>query len=51
MNLLGPEFVHNLVSLIQQAEADDTLRVLVAPQLVGGRNRRAYGLSSGAAED
>jgi len=29
MNLLGPELVRDLVSLIQQAEADDTLRVLV----------------------
>jgi enoyl-CoA hydratase/carnithine racemase len=29
MNLLGPEFVRDLVSLIQQAEADDAIRVLV----------------------
>ena len=29
MNLLGPELVRDLVSLIQQAEADDTCRVLV----------------------
>ena len=29
MNLLGPELVRDLVSLIQQAEADDTFRVLV----------------------
>jgi enoyl-CoA hydratase/carnithine racemase len=29
MNLLGPELVRDLVSLIQQAEADDTLQVLV----------------------
>ena len=29
MNLLGPEIVRNLVSLIQQAEADDGIRVLV----------------------
>ena len=29
MNLLGPELVRDLVSLIQQAEADDTIRVLV----------------------
>ena len=29
MNLLGPELVRDLVSLIQQAEADDTVRVLV----------------------
>jgi enoyl-CoA hydratase/carnithine racemase len=29
MNLLGPELVRDLVSLIQQAEADDSLRVLV----------------------
>ena len=29
MNLLGPELVRDLVSLIQQAEADDALRVLV----------------------
>ncbi len=29
MNLLGPELVRDLVSLIQRAEADDTLRVLV----------------------
>jgi enoyl-CoA hydratase/carnithine racemase len=29
MNLLGPELVRDLVSLIQQAEADDTLKVLV----------------------
>jgi enoyl-CoA hydratase/carnithine racemase len=29
MNLLGPELVRDLVSLIQQAEADDTLRVAV----------------------
>ena len=29
MNLLGPELVRDLVSLIQQAEADHTLRVFV----------------------
>ena len=29
MNLLGPELVRDLVSLIQQAEADETLQVLV----------------------
>jgi enoyl-CoA hydratase/carnithine racemase len=29
MNLLGPELVRDLVSLIQHAEADDTVRVLV----------------------
>jgi len=29
MNLLGPELVRDLVSLIQQAEADDGIRVLV----------------------
>src|SRR5262252_3108709 len=29
MNLLGPELVRDLVSLIQQAEADDTIRILV----------------------
>jgi enoyl-CoA hydratase/carnithine racemase len=29
MNLLGPELVRDLVALIQKAEADDTLRVLV----------------------
>jgi len=29
MNLLGPELVRNLVSLIQQAEADTTIKVLV----------------------
>ena len=29
MNLLGPELVRNLVSLIQRAEADDTVQVLV----------------------
>ncbi|HEV7607163.1 MAG TPA: enoyl-CoA hydratase/isomerase family protein [Steroidobacteraceae bacterium] len=29
MNLLGPELVRDLVALIQRAEADDTLRVLV----------------------
>ncbi|MBV9214710.1 MAG: enoyl-CoA hydratase/isomerase family protein [Acidobacteria bacterium] len=29
MNLLGPELVRELVSLIQQAEADDTVHVLV----------------------
>src|ERR1700730_5951117 len=29
MNLLGPELVRDLVSLIQQAEADSALRVLV----------------------
>src|ERR1041385_572126 len=29
MNLEGPELVRDLVSLIQQAEADDTVRVLV----------------------
>lgn len=29
MNLLGPELVRDVVSLIQQAEADDALRVLV----------------------
>jgi len=29
MNLLGPELVRDLVSLIQQAESDDTVQVLV----------------------
>jgi enoyl-CoA hydratase/carnithine racemase len=29
MNLLGPELVRDLVSLIRQAEADDTVKVLV----------------------
>ena len=29
MNLLGPELVRDLVTLIERAEADDTLRVLV----------------------
>jgi enoyl-CoA hydratase/carnithine racemase len=29
MNLLGPELVRDLVSLIKQAEADDALKVLV----------------------
>ena len=29
MNLLGPELVRDLVSLIQQAEADDAIQVLV----------------------
>lgn len=29
MNLLGPELIRDLVSLIQQAEADDTFQVLV----------------------
>jgi enoyl-CoA hydratase/carnithine racemase len=29
MNLLGPELVRDLVSLIQHAEADDTIRVIV----------------------
>jgi enoyl-CoA hydratase/carnithine racemase len=29
MNLLGPELVHDLVSLIQDAEADTTLKVVV----------------------
>ena len=29
MNLLGPELVRDLVSLIQHAEADSALRVLV----------------------
>jgi enoyl-CoA hydratase/carnithine racemase len=29
MNLLGPELVRDLVSLIQQAEADKALKVLV----------------------
>ena len=29
MNLLGPELVEDLVSLIQQAEADDAVKVLV----------------------
>jgi enoyl-CoA hydratase/carnithine racemase len=29
MNLLGPELVRDLVSLIQQAEADETIKVLV----------------------
>ena len=29
MNLLGPDLVQDLVSLIQQAEADETIRVLV----------------------
>ena len=29
MNLLGPELVRDLVALIQDAEADDTVQVLV----------------------
>ena len=29
MNLLGPELVRDLVSLIQRAEADDAVQVLV----------------------
>ena len=29
MNLLGPELVRDLVSLIQRAEAEDTIQVLV----------------------
>jgi len=29
VNLLGPELVRDLVSLIQQTEADNTIRVLV----------------------
>src|SRR3984893_479894 len=29
MNLLGPELVRDLVSLIQRAEADDAIQVLV----------------------
>ncbi|HEY0815620.1 MAG TPA: hypothetical protein VGE11_20300 [Pseudonocardia sp.] len=29
MNLLGPELVRDLVALIQEAEADDTVQVLV----------------------
>src|SRR5258706_3716424 len=29
MNLLGPELVRDLVSLIRRAEADDTVQVLV----------------------
>src|SRR5882762_882386 len=29
MNLLGPELIRDLVSLIQQAEAEDTVQVLV----------------------
>ena len=29
MNLLGPELVRDLVSLIQQAEADNTIPVVV----------------------
>ena len=29
MNLLGPELVRDLVSLIQQAEADDAIRVII----------------------
>src|SRR3977135_1730408 len=29
LNLLGPELIRDLVSLIQQAEADDTVQVLV----------------------
>src|ERR1051325_6199102 len=29
MNLLGPELVRDLVSLIQQCEAEDTIKVLV----------------------
>jgi enoyl-CoA hydratase/carnithine racemase len=29
MNLLGPDLVRDLVSLIQSAEADDAVRVLV----------------------
>ena len=29
MNLLGPELVRDMVSLIQQAEGDDTVQVMV----------------------
>ena len=29
MNLQGPELIRDLVSLIQQAEADETVKVLV----------------------
>ncbi|WP_432850612.1 hypothetical protein ACQPXB_21690 [Amycolatopsis sp. CA-161197] len=29
MNLLGPDLVRDLVSLIQETEADDTVQVLV----------------------
>lgn len=29
MNLLGPELVRDLVYLIQEAEADDAIRVIV----------------------
>src|ERR1044071_6495673 len=29
MNLEGPELIHDLVSLIQRAEADDTVHVIV----------------------
>jgi enoyl-CoA hydratase/carnithine racemase len=32
MNLLGQEFVRDLVSLIQRTEADQTLQVLVVVQ-------------------
>ena len=37
MNLLGPELVRDLVSLIQRAEADDAARVLV---FTGGSGAR-----------
>ena len=33
MNLLGPELVCDLVSLIQRAEADDTVQVIVFKSL------------------
>lgn len=43
MNPLGPELVRDLVSLIQRAEADDAVQVLVQGEgyktFVGVRNR------------
>jgi hypothetical protein len=35
INLLGPELVRDLVSLIQRAEADDTYKVLVFGAIAG----------------
>lgn len=51
MNLLGPKLVRDLVSLIQQAEADDTIRVVVLtsadPDYFGARERHRAGGGGG----
>ena len=46
MNLLGPELVRDLVSLIQRAEADEALKVLVGAWLPDPR--RGIGAGTGA---